>query len=69
VKILRQDIDQKRQANNVLEKAVNHLKTKNGEYAQQLRQLSLMIDKLVFSNFERKQQISVLERIIGRDNS
>ena len=59
--MLRQEVGWKRQANVVLEKAVNHLKTKNGDYAQQLRQLSSMVDKLVLSNSEKKQRISVLE--------
>ena len=61
VRILRQDVGWKRQVNDVLEKTVNHLKTKNGDYAQQLRQLSSMVDTLVLSNYERKQRISVLE--------
>lgn len=59
--MLRQDVGWKKQTNDVLEKTVNNLKTRNGDYAQQLRQLSSMVDKLVLSNNERKQRISVLE--------
>lgn len=61
VRMLRQDVGWKKQTNDVLEKTVNNLKTRNGDYAQQLRQLSSMVDKLVLSNNERKQRISVLE--------
>ncbi len=59
--MLRQDVGSKKQTNDVLEKTVNTLKTRNGDYAQQLRQLSSMVDKLVLSNNKRKQRISVLE--------
>ena len=48
--MLRQDVGSKKQTNDVLEKTVNTLKTRNGDYAQQLRQLSSMVDKLVLSN-------------------
>jgi len=52
VMMLRHDIACKRQEKKELIKSVKHLKTKNGDYAEQVSQFSSTVDKLVLSNSE-----------------
>ena len=59
----------KRQENKVLMKTVKYLQTKNGDYAKQVSQFSSMIDKLVVSNNENIQRISVLEEVVADKKS
>lgn len=61
MKILRHDVDCKRQANLVLEKTIEHLKTKNADYAQHLGHLSSTIDTLVECKKETLLRMSLLE--------
>jgi chromosome segregation ATPase len=59
--MLHHDIACKGQANNELMKTVTRLKTKNKDYTQQIRQLTLAIDEFVISKNEASQQITALE--------
>jgi chromosome segregation ATPase len=59
----------KRQENKVLMKTVKYLQTKNGDYAKQVSQFSSMVDKLVVSNNENIQRISVLEEVVADKKS
>ena len=59
----------KRQENKVLMKTVKNLQTKNGDYAKQVSQFSSMVDKLVVSNNENIQRISVLEEVVADKKS
>ena len=71
VKMLCREVNHKRQANTELKKnSVNDLKTKNGDYAQKLRQLSHMVDRLIFifNNSKNIQRISVLEDDVAAKN-
>jgi chromosome segregation ATPase len=50
-------------------KTVKNLQTKNGDYAKQVSQFSSMVDKLVVSNNENIQRISVLEEVVADKKS
>ncbi len=63
------DNARKRQENKVLMKTVKNLQTKNGDYAKQVSQFSSMVDKLVVSNKENIQRISVLEEAVADKKS
>ena len=68
LKILRHDVDCKRQANLVLEKTIEHLKTKNADYAQHLGHLSSTVDTLVECKKETLQRMSMLEDDLSAKN-
>ena len=66
--MLRRDVKCQRQANTELKNTVIELKTKNGDYAQKLRQLSIMVDKLICNDSKNIQRISVLEDDVAAKN-
>ncbi|KAL3805751.1 hypothetical protein ACHAW5_003831 [Stephanodiscus triporus] len=57
MKILRHDVD--------LMMTVDHLKSKNKDYAQQVSQLSLTVDELILSKNKNIKQISMLENDVA----
>ena len=64
---LRNYVMSKRQEKKELIKSVKHLTTKNGDYAEQVSQLSSTVDKLVISNSENTRVSSVAAKMISTD--